>query len=451
MTLDELLSPVSEDAPCGPDLNEMMDPEYDDYYFGALGRLPSFFFRPGVERPDGSFSPDQIFDAGDVDIKAERTRINALLARSRDIRLLVLRAQWEILAGQLTGCAEALEAIAGVLETFGAEAHPTFANGIADRRDALADLDSQVTMIQPLQFMGLTGTDEVSLRKIKAAAGDVTPLQAEADLTPGMLSDALADPGNRKRIEATHAGLLALASAVARIDAACQSNADAPYSAPVGTLRQTVQEMLDVLTAARPELRGADIEKVSASEAAATESIDASATDIPVPATPFPAGEAIAVVSQDHARAILEACEHYYRRHEPSSAALLLVTQARLLIGRPLIEALQTLLPDSAGRAVVDFGPQTGFSLNIDRLRQLTESAPQSTLPAPEPAPSPAPPDIASGGDAAAAMRSVEDYFRRVERSSPVPILLQRARAYLDKDFQSLVDELLPRKENNEG
>ena len=451
MTLENLLNPVSEDAPCGPDLNAEMDPAFDDYYFGALGRLPSFYYRPGVERPDETISPDQVFDAGDVDIKAEREQIEALLERSRDVRLLVLLAQWEVLAGRLEPASETLDALAGVIETFGAQVHPSLAEGPGDRRDALADLDNLVTMIQPLQFMGLTGTDEVSLRKIKVAAGEFTPLQAEADITPGMLSDALADPGNRKRIESTHADLLKMADAVARIDAACQGQADAPFSAPIGQLKQTIQAMLDVLTSARPDLRGADIESVTAAAAPAVEeAAEEAQSDASAPA-PQPTGDGIAVESQDHARAILEACEHYYRQNEPSSAALLLVTQARLLIGRPLIEALQTLLPETAGRAVVDFGPQTGFALNIDRLRQLTDSAPQSATPEPEspPAPSPAP-KISSGSEAATAMRSVEGYFRRVERSSPVPILLQRARGYLDKDFQSLVDELLPRQDVNE-
>ena len=452
MTLEELLAPVSEDAPCGPDLNETVDPEYDEYYFGALGRLPSFYFRPGVERPDGSRSPDQIFENGSVEIASERTAIESLSARSRDIRLLVLLAQWEILAGHLPQCAEAVDMIAGLLETFGDDLHPALTNGPGDRRDALGDLNNQVTMVQPLQFLGLTGTDEVSLRKIKVAAGDLVPLQAEEDLSPGMMSDALSDPGNRKRVEATHAELLKLGGALARIDQVCKTGTT-PFTAPLAQVLQTTQEMLDALTAARPDLRGADIQSVAAAEAAEPDSDDtppAEAESAPPAATaaPLPSGEAIAVASQDHARLILEGCEHYYRQSEPSSAALLLVTQARLLIGRPLIEALQTLLPESAGRALIDFGPQTGFALNIDRLRQLTDSPPQSPVPESEqPAEQPTAPAIRNGSDAAAAMRSVEDYFRRVERSSPVPILLQRARGYLDKDFQSLVDELLPKPE----
>ncbi|WP_276152755.1 MULTISPECIES: type VI secretion system ImpA family N-terminal domain-containing protein [unclassified Sulfitobacter] len=444
MTLDELLMPVAENAPCGPDLDATMDAGYEDYYFGALGRLPAYYYRPGVERPDGTTSQDMIFDTGDVDITAERREINGLLARSRDIRLLVLLAQWEALAGRLEPVADAIDTIAALLETHGDDLHPGFADGISARRDALGDLNSQITLIQPLQFLGLTGTDEVSLRKIRVAAGALTPLQNEQDLTPGMMTDALGDPGNKKRLSVNHAALLRLSEALARITRTCQAHETTPFTPAFDLLTTTVQEMLSAISAARPELRAAETPISATPEPAQTD--DTPAVNTAVQETP----PANAITSHTHARLTLEACEHYYRRHEPSSAALLLVTQARLLIGRPLIEALETLLPEKASQAIVDFGPQTGFSLNIDRLRQLTDSAPQSPTPENETQEPEGPaPRVLSGDQAAGAMRAVETYFLTAERSSPVPLLLQRARSYLARDFQSLVDELVPVVETN--
>ena len=416
-----------------------MDAGYDAYYFGALGRLPSYYYRPGVERPDGTLSPDTIFDTGDVDIAAERREIEALLENSRDIRLLVLLAQWEALAGRPETLADAFETIALLLETYGDDLHPQAAG---DRRDALGDLNNQVTVVQPLQFLGLTGTDEVSLRKIRVAAGGVTPLQSEQDLTPGMMSDALSDPGNKARLETNHKALLRISEALGRISSTCQAHETAPFSPSLDLVSGTVQEMLGAISAARPELRVAEVQIVAPVEAEPS----GGNTAAPAPETV----EGDAVNSHSQARMTLEACEHYYRRSEPSSAALLLVTQARLLIGRPLIEALETLLPEKASKAVVDFGPQTGFSLNIDRLRQLTDSAPQSpTPPEDNPEPEGPAPVITSSAQAAGSMRAVETYFLRAERSSPVPILLQRARSYLERDFQSLVDELVPVVETN--
>ncbi len=445
MTLDELLTPVADDAPCGPDLDATMDAGYEEYYFGALGRLPAYYYRPGVERPDGTASQDMIFDSGEVDITTERREIESLLIRSRDIRLLVLLAQWEALAGRLDPLADAVQSIAALLETYGDDLHPRLGDGMTARRDALGDLNSQVTLIQPLQFLGLTGTDEVSLRKIRVAAGAVTPLQNEQDLTPGMMTDALSDPGNKKRLEQHHKALLRLAEALGRITRSCQAHEAAAFTPSFDLLTATVQEMLGAISSARPELRAAEVQASAAP--APTPSPDMPAAPVAEAATP----PAEAITSHSHARLTLEACEHYYRHSEPSSAALLLVTQARLLIGRPLIEALETLLPEKANQAVVDFGPQTGFSLNIDRLRQLTDSAPQSPSPQTDTAESDSPaPDIHSSEQAAGAMRAVETYFLAKERSSPVPLLLQRARSYLARDFQSLVDELVPVVETNQ-
>ena len=112
--------------------------------------------------------------------------------------------------------------------------------------------------------------------------------------------------------------------------------------------------------------------------------------------------------------------------------------------GGPLIEALETLLPTEAPRTVVEFGPQTGFVLTIDRLKQLSAQVTAAPAAAADPEGPVTPPQINTGGEAAGALRNVETYFRAAERSSPVPILLQRARSYLDKDFQALVDELIP-------
>jgi type VI secretion system protein ImpA len=446
MDLDALMLPVSEDAPCGPDLNAGMDPEYDEYYFGGLGRLPGFYVQPGVERPDGSRSPDRVFDPSEVDIKAEAAAIDSLLARSRDIRLLVLRTQWEMLAGRLGPAADAVAAIAGLLEGFGDALHPGFSGGVSDRRDAINDLNDQVTVVQPMQFAGLTGTTEVTLRKLRVARGQGAPLQDERDLSVGMLTDALGAAANRKKVDEVHGAMMRMLDGLERISRACQTGGE-PFSPALDNVRQTVSEILDAITAARPDLRGADMPAASAEDEAFAPAADtgdrAAPSAGPALAQAAPVGD---VVSHLHARRILEACEHYYRTCEPSSAALLLVTQARLLIGKPLVEALQALLPQQCGQAVVDFGPQTGFRIDAERMVQLTgampEGQPDGTLPAPDPGPDP---KVGTAAEAAAAIRSVEDYFRRTERSSPVPVLLQRARSYLDRDFQAIVDELIPR------
>lgn len=436
MALDWLTTPITDEEPCGPNLDLADDEDFVDYYFTALGRLPEAYFNPN--RP-----PEiALFDPKSVDIAAENARIDSMLERSRDIRLLVLKAQWEGLAGRLVPMSEAIVAIADIIEAFGAAVHPTLADGPSDRREALNELAQQATIVQPLTYIGINGPGEVSLRKIKVARGDLSPHPGEEVQSTGQLMDMLGSPGARKRVDEGFAAIGAMTAALDRINKQCKMG-DAPFTIAVEPLRDVLGELRGLILDARPDLRGAEgdvtaEEPEDEDDLAASEGDDAGASAATVPVDTGPVG------SHAEARATLEACEAYFQTREPSSAALLLITQARLLIGKPLIEALETLLPTEAPKTVVEFGPQTGFVLTIDRLKQLSGQVSANTAPAGEPEAPVTPPQIATGGEAAGALRNVETYFRTAEKSSPVPILLQRARSYLDKDFQALVDELIP-------
>ena len=441
-----IITPLSDSSPCGPDLNAAFDPAYEEYYFDAAGRLPGFYMQPGVERPDGSRSPDRIFDPKDVDHRAEKQAIEALLERSRDLRLLALMVQWDALAGRRSALADSIESMAALLEEYPAEVHPRLEDGPSDRRDAINDLNQMATVVQPVMFMGLNGTTEVTLRKIRVANGVSAPLEHEADLEIRRLMDGLSGPESVGKIREVHTDFLRLSNALDRIEASAKSNPDKAFSPNFDQLRPVVQEILNVLEQASPDLQAAAPEPAAQVEPDTAQPSDSGLQAPPVlAAAAQPQRQASPVVSQLHARRILEACEVYYRKAEPSSAALLLVVQARLLIGKPLIEALRTLLPAQASSAVVDFGAPSGFVLSADRLSELSAALPESMSAAPELPQDPGPdPKIDSAAQAAQAMRTVEDYFRRTECSSPVPVLLQRAQSYLDKDFQSLIEELIP-------
>ncbi|MCU0829705.1 MAG: hypothetical protein MUE52_20585, partial [Tabrizicola sp.] len=242
-------------------------------------------------------------------------------------------------------------------------------------------------------------------------------------------------PAQRDRVDAVHAALSRITEALVRISSSCRSHPSTPFAAPFEPVLKVLGEMLGEIGNARPDLRGTEA--------------PAAPVTAPAPAadTPAPAAVPVRVAFANHAEArqALIACETYFQTHEPSSAALLLVRQARQLIGQPLVKALEALLPDDCAKAIVAFGPQTGFALPAQRLKSLSDDNLPVTVPEVQPI-SP-PPPVTSTAEATAVIRSVEDYFRAREKSSPVPLLLQRARSYMDKDFQALVDELIPRKQ----
>ena len=445
MALTWLLEPISDDAPCGPDLDKTDDAEFVEYYFEAEGRLPERYFTPGMQSEAGG-SPDRVFDPQSVDHKAERATIEGLLKRSKDVRLLSLLARWDILAGRLGGFAEAIQGCADVLETFGDAVNPPLSGGVGDRRGALEELANKVTVISPLQHLGLNGQPDVTYRRYLVASGQSEARTGEDDASVSTILSALQDNGTASQLERTHGDLSRAADGLTRIQRLCKGHPEKSFNLDYSGVLQTIRDLQDLIRQGRPELEPWEAKEAPVQEEETEEDVPpAEAGYAPaVPATSAVANveAAGAINGQAAARVTLQAVEAYLAHNEPSSAALLLVTQARLLIGRPLIEALETLLPGEAGRAVIDFGPAHGFALPMERLRQL--AAEHSNVQQTEDATPPAPPKLATRADVAANIRSVEDYYRKNEPTSPIPLLLVRARTYLDKDFEAIVAELLP-------
>lgn len=448
LTLDWVTQPISEDLPCGPDLEVAEDEAFIDYYFEAEGRLPERYFVPGMRSDREQLSDDKVFDPASIDLKAERGEIEPLLRRSRDLRLLSLLARFNVLAGNTGGFADALDAMAGVLEAFPDAVHPLIDTRASDRRAAVEMLTSPVTVIFPLHYLPLNGQRAVSYRRWLVANAKAEPRKGEEDATPAMILDGLREASSARVVAQIQGDLTRAASALTRIARALKSHPRKPVNIGLDVTLEALAEVQGVIASARPDLPAFAAQAIFDAPTTPNISPDAPGLIQPPSGGGGSAGAAAAqpgpvVKSLAEGRATLKAVEVYLATNEPSSAALLLITQARLLIGKPLVEALETLLPGDASKAVIDFGPATGFSISMERLRSLsaeldTIRGPQSTLPDPQP------PRITTRDDVAGHLRGVENWYRRNEPTSPIPILLVRARTYLDKDFEAIVAELLP-------
>ncbi|MEM9435588.1 MAG: type VI secretion system ImpA family N-terminal domain-containing protein [Pseudomonadota bacterium] len=526
MSLDWIAEPVNADAPCGDDLFENDDAEYSEYYFDAVGRLPEAddYARLGMETSPGNRLPDDIFDPSSVDLKAELAAIDGLLKRSRDVRLLTLRTQWCALAANPAGMVESLTAMAALLEAQPDAAHPGLDDGPRDRLDALNDLTLMGCMILPLRYLDL-GDSGASLRRIRVARGQLTPHDGEYDLLADSLVSALAKGG--EDVEIVHGQITEMKALLARIETAALS-AEKPHTPQFGTLKTELDAILAFMGEAKPDLAvGEEGEAGEDSSGEPGEVTGAAGETIVVK----PATE---VIDHEDARLRLVGVETYFGKHEPSSAAVLLVTQARLLIGKSLVEAFDALMPDASPRSKVTFVGEMGFQLSHATLSRLAgeitvEDYPEeAAAPAPQPEPLPEPdpiiepapeeeapeeavgeaaesadsdaqpeevseetetegagkvnlddilagieaeqaaqaaaapekppavtqasakPDrpafyrVTNAGEAAAQVHAVENFFRTVEKSSPIPILLNRARSYIGKDFETLMKEIVP-------
>lgn len=437
MRLEDLLKPISPDAPCGEDLLVADDPDFIDYYFNVEDRLPTSYFN--VVR-------GTLFDAKSIDHKAETAQIDALLKRSRDLRLVVLEAKFQALSGRFKGFAEALLGVAGLLQAYPGDVHPT---DPVDRRNAIEELNALATIAAPLEYAPLL-TDkrqgDVLYRVFATGTGKIAPREGETAGDSGGMLSALGSSENAAAVDALFAQMTALLDALKMIDGVCQSG-PGRFTPTLDRIRGRLTDIRDMILQARSDLAGqpSDVEAAAnedgAGDGAATsaEPGQGGATTFTIAATP--AG------LPDHRAAwrMLGTVETYFARREPSSVALILVMQARKLVGRPLVEAMDTLLESTSAYAVLNLG-DNNMMMTMSRMRDLVAYAPfeptdqwETPLEGDEEMP-----EIVSRDHAAATLKLIEDYFRVREPASPITILLFKARNMLTKDFNAIVRELLP-------
>ncbi len=447
MKLDWLLDPIGEDAPCGPDLEREDDEAFVDYYYEAESRMPERYFTPGITggRDGREGSEDRLFDPRSIDLPRETGVITGLLKRSRDLRLLSLLARFQILAGKAGDFADSVEAMAGLLETFPQAVHPDTSSGASDRRGALDGLASQPAVVSALQHLGLLEQATVSLRLYQVATGQVPARAGEDGLEAGAMVSAIRHPGAAAEVARLHDALARAIGAMTRIERQVRKPEAGAFSVDLSAPVRMMRDIQALIAQGRPDLQVTADAAPEPAPATEPEPEAGPATAAPSPVAPAnPAVPAIAVASRAEARARLMAAEAWLARAEPSSPALLLVVQARLLIGKPLIEALETLMPADAPRAVIAFSPDSGFALPMERLRALTGAA----TPDPEPEPDPAgiaTPPLRDRAALSAELAALEGWFRGAEPASPIPILLARARTFLDRGFESILSEIIPR------
>ncbi|RLJ36292.1 type VI secretion system protein ImpA [Litoreibacter meonggei] len=443
MNYDKITDPISPDAPCGADLLIEDDPDFLDYFFEAPERMPTKYY---------DLVREELFDPKSIDFKAEEKKIEALLKRTRDLRLLGIQARFQILAGRLHGFCDAFTAMADVLDAYPADVHPQVNGDNNERRNALEELNTLATVTMPLQYAPLVEDRRagvVNQRMYLLATGQVEPREDEEAGDAGVLLAALSNDANQKDVDKTHEKLTAAKSAIARIIAVSNAQEDSPFTPDIEKLDARLGELLDLVAQARPDLGGSSAEdEVGHGEDDALPGDEVTSdVDTAIPAQVSTLSGPVVIPTHAAARAALEVVEQYFATKEPSAAALLLVTQARLLIGKPLVEALDTLLPDHSGQAKIDFGAETGFVISMDRLRALSGEMRAAAGPDPSEAEGQVPDMVSTRPDAASVIKAVEDFYRRSEPVSPIPILLLKARGFLDKDFHAIVKELMPSPE----
>ena len=318
--------------------------------------------------------------------------IAGLLEQSRDLRLLTLEARFQALAGQIEGFSECVQAIAALVSTHWEEVHPKgFEGDFTLRQNTVSGLDARATIVAALEYAPVlrdqrAGT--ISLRDLAIANGTAKPRENERSSDLGAITETLKADRNRAALDVMHASITACLEALTTIQNAFDEATEYRFSPDLDLLRGVLAQLHGLIELGRPDLAA------SANPAGAAESIDQeeplqdeqaeSGADQVTrqAATPVaPRIEGVAVASQRAAAAALLAAEQYFGRHEPSSPALILIHQARMLVGKPLIAALDALMPDSAEQAVMTVDAAFGFAFNMTKMRAIIEDCADAQVP----------------------------------------------------------------------
>jgi len=113
-----------------------------------------------------------------------------------------------------------------------------------------------------------------------------------------------------------------------------------------------------------------------------------------------------------------------------------------MLVGRPLIEALEALAPAKVEAMIIQVDKASGFSLGVAKIRALSASENSETQ-AWDTKTSASTVPIETREDVFLAIQTVEEFLFETEPSSPVPMLLSQARSFMSKDFATIMRELL--------
>jgi type VI secretion system protein ImpA len=423
----DIEKPISPEAPCGPDPD--LDLEIQNFLAVAEGLLPMSY---------------REFNRKSFDAKPSLKRLEELLAKSRDIRFLVLMAKFHILSDDLKGFAGCIASMRVLATAQWDHYHPgETAGGNPLRAAYLKSLDDLPTSVLPLQNATLINDKRlgaVSMRTLMVADRKLPARAEEAVHDASTIKDSFMrfEPiDSLVSLRALIIGISGDLDAIRQLfivkagyDIAPQFDGLPENAKAIGAyLADVINERVPSAEADADSL-GAETSGEEGASSAASQA-DASA----------PAD----LRSFKEASNALEAILGYYAVSEPSSPARLLIKQAHQLVGKSFVEAMRVLAPSMADAATVKIGGEAPFALDFSQLSALVgEDQPMPGSEEEEARNFTA----SSRAEATSLMRKAEQFYRVAEPSSPIPLLVERARNFVAKDFTSLLKEMAKKDDN---
>jgi type VI secretion system protein ImpA len=321
LDIGTVLAETREAPPCGPNLEH--DLSFFELEEAARGK---------AEQRTG----DVVKPAEDPNWPKVIDRSQALLNRSKDLRVAVHLTRALACTEGIPGLATGLGLIHGLLERYWDGIHPVLEADRGDdpteRVNALAPLVDPEVVVKDLRDSYLVSSREqgqLRARDVEIALGRLAPRAAEAETTKpigqihAQISAAFAsDRSVPSAVREAHDHAVAIQALITERVGASRALDFNPLVQPLECLLVACETALGV--------------KGEVAQEGRTKSGDG--------AQPWVAGE---IRSRDDAVRMLELVCNYLERHEPSNPAPLFIRRAQRLIKKSFLEIVRDLMPDS--------------------------------------------------------------------------------------------------------
>lgn len=332
--VEKLLEAVSDDAPCGVDL------EYDASFIEM---------NQAAEARGEQQMGDSVIEAQPADWKTVRKLAEELSGKTKDLRVGLMLVQALVHTAGPIGLADGLAFLRGLIEKHWDGVHPALDpdddNDPTMRVNILITLVDDAAMLRPIRMTQLVASKAMgrfSLRDIEIARGDVIPGGDEETADTTVIDAAFMD----SPIEELQANADALTQAVEHAKAletvltekvgSTQAPDLSALPAMIGKLQQAMGEQL---TRRGVETTDGGMESGGV-EGAATAGASGDAQGI-----------SGAVNSREDVIRVLDKACLYYERHEPSSPVPLLLKRAKRLVAKDFMEILKDMAPEGVAQA----------------------------------------------------------------------------------------------------
>ncbi len=345
--LANITDAISDDQPCGPDLDMEFDMDFMNFIAEIEGMIPTRYFS---------------FDPATLDFENYYGQIGEFLERTRDIRILVPLAKLRILQGKITEFADTLDAIHRLLKERWVDAHPQPADFLELSMGQLSTLDDMPNVVLPLQhapIMRSRRSGVITLRKWQLAQGEVNPREGEDPIDASTVIGALseAEDGELAVVLET---LGRARDAIAGIRVVCIEEAGFDQAPALEKLPQAVDALIELIESSTGTSTSGDAATDDGTPADAGDGAGGTAMVVQLPAG--------AVANREEAVAALHAAAKYFALKEPSSPVPVLLREAQNATSKSFYELVNELVPDTAGNAFVSLGQEPWFDVSFYTL-----------------------------------------------------------------------------------